>query len=186
MPYGSLSSISARGGTLARNSLMTLIEATGGPLECSRCGRGLGEHEGEGWGSLFLNGRLVLVTCPDCLTPEERAQVGERDGASLYEVASGRQVSADGLAALVGRAREAGRRAPAADWADDLPEGAVGVVADEDDTGWLLVLLSGPGAAGEGRRIAYLEIEAERWLGFEEVLVPAWVQERARALARAG
>ena len=74
---------------------MALIEATGGPLECSRCGLGLGEHEGEGWGSLFLNGRLVLVSCPDCLAPEERAQVGERKGASLYEVASGRQVSAD-------------------------------------------------------------------------------------------
>ncbi len=92
-------------------------------------------------------------------------------------------MSADGLSALVGRARAAGRRAPAADWADDLPEGAVGVVAGEDDAGWLLVLLSGPGA-GEGRRIAFLEIEAERWLGFEEVLVPAWVQEQARELAR--
>ncbi len=164
---------------------MTLIEATGGPLECSRCGRGLGDHEGEGWGSLFLNGRLVLVTCPDCLTPEEQAQVGERDGASLYEVAGGRQVDAQALGALVRRARAAGRRAPAADWADDLPEGAVGVVADEDDTGWLLVLLSGP-AAGAGRRIAFLEIEAERWLDFDEVLVPAWVQEQARELARGG
>ena len=59
----------------------------------------------------------------------------------------------------------------------------MGVVAGEDDAGWLLVLLSGPGA-GEGRRIAFLEIEAERWLGFEEVLVPAWVQEQARELAR--
>ena len=38
---------------------------------------------------------LVLVSCPDCLAPEERAQVGERKGASVYEVASARQVSAD-------------------------------------------------------------------------------------------
>jgi hypothetical protein len=163
---------------------MTPIEATGGPLECSRCGRPVpGGAEKDAWGSLFMNGRLVLVTCPDCLTPEERAQVGERSGASLYEVAGARRIHAAELAPLVERAREADRRGPAPDWSADLPEGAVGVVAGEDESGWLLVLLSGPGRA-EGRRIAFLEVEAERWLAFEEVFVPAWVQERARELAR--
>ena len=164
---------------------MPLIEATGGPLACSRCGRELGDESGGDWGSLFINGRLVLITCPDCLTSEERAQLGERQGASLYEVAGGRRVDGAELSRLVERARSAGRRAPAPDWAASLPDGAAGVVATEDDGGWLLVLLSGPGGE-EGRRIAFLEIEAERWLGLEEVFVPAWVQERARELAGGG
>jgi hypothetical protein len=163
---------------------MPSIEATGAPVACSRCGRPVPDGDAAAaWGSLLMNGRLVLVTCPDCLTPEERAQVGERSGASLYEVAGARRIDAVELALLVERAREAGRRAPARDWSADLPEGAVGVVAAEEEPGWLLVLLSGPGGA-EGRRIAFLEVETQRWLAFEEVFVPAWVQERARELAR--
>ena len=29
---------------------MTLIEATGGPVACSRCGRALSDTDGPGWG----------------------------------------------------------------------------------------------------------------------------------------
>ena len=94
---------------------MTLIEATGGPVACSRCGRALSDTDGPGWGSLFMNGRLVLVTCPGCLTDAERAQLGEREGASLFEVASGRRAGVEELAGLVEVARTPGavRRAQA-------------------------------------------------------------------------
>jgi hypothetical protein len=42
----------------------------------------------------------------------------------------------------------------------------------------------GPLECSRCGRIAFLEVEAERWLAFEEVFLPAWVQERARELAR--
>jgi hypothetical protein len=164
---------------------VTLIEATGGPVACSKCGRGVPAGDAEGWGSLFLNGRLVLVTCPDCLTDFERAQVGERDGASLYEVAAGRRTGGAELGALVADARAAGRRAPRAGWAEDLEETAVGVVAAEPADGWLLVLFAGSRRGGE-HRIGLVEVAPERWLGLEQVMVPLWVQERARALAGGG
>ena len=164
---------------------MTLIEATGGPVACSRCGRAAPGDENQGWGSLFVNGRLVLVTCPDCLTDTERAQLRDRDGASLYEVASGRRARAEDLAGLVEGARRAGRRAPPEGWAEDLEEGAVGVVAAEPEDGWLLVLFAGSGRAGT-HRIGLVEVAPARWLALDQVVVPLWVQERARALAGGG
>ena len=60
----------------------------------------------------------MLVTCPGCLTDAERAQLGQREGASLFEVASGRRA----------------------------------------------------------------EVAPERWLALDQVVVPLWVQERAREL----
>lgn len=124
----------------------------------------------------------MLITCPNCLTDPERAQLGEREGDSLYEVASGRRAAGVELGGLVEAARVAGRRAPRAGWAEDLGDGAVGVVAAEPADGWLLVLFAGSGRGGE-QRIGLVEVSPEGWLALEQVLVSLWVQERARALA---
>lgn len=137
--------------------------------------------DGSGWGSLMMNGRLVSVTCPDCLTDAERAQVEARDGAYLYEVAPGRRAEPDVVAVLAGTARQQGRQAPARDWTGDLAGPAVGVVVSEPEEGWLRALFAAPGRAGR-HRMALLEIETAHWLELEEVLVPSWVRERARQL----
>ena len=61
----------------------------------------------------------------------------------------------------------------------------MGVVAAEPADGWLLLRFAGSGRGGE-HRIGLVEVAPERWLGLEQVLVPLWVQERARALAGGG
>ncbi len=129
-----------------------------------------------------MNGRLVSVTCPDCLTDAERAQVDAHDGAYLYEVAPGRRAEPEMVAGLADSARDQGRRAPSRDWARDLAAPAVGVVVNEPERGWLLALFAAPGRAGR-HRMALLEVETAHWFELEEVLVPSWVLERARELA---
>lgn len=155
---------------------MTLIEATGGPLACSRCGSPLPD-EGpatSGWGSQFMNGRLVLLSCPQCLTAEERAEVGEHDGAELTEVAGARGATVDQLAGL-------GAPRP---WLVGLaPDGRhVGVLTGEERDGHAECVFAGEGEDGK-RRAVVLEVDPAAWMQLEEMFVPYWVQSWARRFA---
>ena len=164
-----------------------MIEATGGSLSCHRCGRPLPSESAEQahWGSFFMQGRLVLLACPDCLSDAERDQIADREGDSLWEVASARAASAAELRQIAAHARERSHRAPPADWLGALSaEGRhVGVLAGEPSGDVVLALWSGETA--DGRRLpVLLELEIGRWMELEERYVPYWVQAEATRVAR--
>jgi hypothetical protein len=161
------------------------IEATGGPIACARCGRPAPEDEAEraDWGSLFLNGRLVQLACPDCLTPAERAEIEGRRGGSLWEVASARRAAPERVGELAGLARRHDRPAPSAAWVARLAEPPIGVVADEGDGARLLTLWVGRDADGD-ELAALLEVGIADWMGLEEIYVPYRVQAQAADLVR--
>jgi hypothetical protein len=163
------------------------LEATGGPIACSRCGRPAPADEAAraDWGSLFLNGRLVQLACPDCLSPEERDEIEARRGGSLWEVASARRTSPERLERLAARAREVERPAPTPAWVGRLAEAPapVGVVAAEGEGGTVLALWVGHDGDGD-EAAALLEVAIGDWMDLEEVYVPYHVQEQAADLVR--
>jgi hypothetical protein len=161
------------------------IEATGGPIACSRCGRPAPAAEAQraDWGSLFLNGRLVQLACPACLTPDERAEIEARRGGSLWEVASARRAASDRVAELAERSRAAARPAPSAAWVGRLAGAPVGVVADEGDGARLLTLWIGRDADGD-ELAALLEVAIADWMALEEIYVPYRIQQQATDLVR--
>src|SRR5918995_5241201 len=69
------------------------LEATGGPAACARCGRRAPGQDDPRWAGRLERGRLVALVCPDCLEPAERAEMGARGRAELYEVVSGRRAT---------------------------------------------------------------------------------------------
>ena len=148
-----------------------MLEATGGPAACMRCGRPAPAVDDPAWGARFHNGRLIALACPACLTAAERTQIAERAGAGLWEVVAARRA----------RARELRGSADAA-WLARLDPAAevIGLVVAEPDADALDVLWVGslPG----GRPVATRSrIGLAAWAALEEVYVP----ERARRLARA-
>jgi hypothetical protein len=166
---------------------MPIIEATGEPAACARCGRPAPQGPGEGaaWGSLFVNGRLVQVVCPACLTADERAQVQERDGAELAEVASARRAGADALRRLAETARASDRIAPDDAWLGALDAGGedVGVLTGAADGPWALAVWSAQPAGGEAAP-ALLELHMAEWMALEELYVPYGVQVAAARWAQ--
>jgi hypothetical protein len=121
-----------------------------------------------------MNGRLVLLSCPDCLTGEEHDEVVERDGAELTEVAGARGASVDDLAGL-------GAPRP---WLVSLaPDGRhVGVLTGEERDGRAECVFAGEGEDGK-RRAVVLEVDPAAWMKLEEMFVPYWVQSWARRFA---
>jgi len=132
----------------------------------------------------MLNGRVVQLACPDCLTADERAEVDARRGASLWEVVPGRRAGRAELARLSAAAWHRGAAAPAAAWLERLDPGAAltGVVIAErpgEDlrTVWV-------GADESGRPLAAeLALAPQDWLALEEVLLPPRARELARRVA---
>ena len=125
---------------------------------------------------------------PDCLTADERAQVGERHGASLWEVASARRVDRAALTRLATTNRARGAPAPADDWLGALAPGAehVGLMAaePEPDSGELLCMWAG--RTKDGRHVGTLfPVPIADWMGLEEVYVPYALQAWARQMAAA-
>ena len=166
---------------------VTVIEATGGSLSCHRCGRALPSESAQQarWGSFFMQARLVLLACPDCLSDAEREQIADREGDTLWEVASARAASAVELRGIAAQARERGHRAPPGDWLAALSEEGrhVGVLAGEPSGDVVLALWSGETADGS-RLPVLLELEIGRWMELEERYVPYWVQTEAVRVAR--
>ena len=165
---------------------VTVIEATGGSLSCHRCGRALPSNPSDQarWGSFFMQARLVLLACPDCLTEKERVQIAGREGDSLWEVASARAATAGDLRDIAAQARSEGHRSPPDDWLDALaPQGHhVGVLAGEPRGDKIVALWSGERA--DGRRVpVLLELPIGRWMELEERYVPYWVQAEATRVA---
>ena len=158
---------------------MLLIEATGEAAACARCGRaapGTAEQGAE-WGSLFVNGRLVQLTCPRCQTTAEREEIARRRGAELTEVASARRAGRDELERIVAEARAAGRIAPGDDWLAQAGGGEdLGVLTGAADGGWALAVWSNPPAL--------LELRIADWMALEEHFVPYGIQAAAAEWAR--
>ena len=170
---------------------MTYLEATGAPLECARCGRPAPADDADraDWGGLMLNGRLVQLACPDCLTPAERGQVDDRRGASLWEVAAARRVDRATLANLAAAARARGSAAPSAGWVAQLVGGVehIGLMTGEVDGGELICVWAGP--TEDGRHVGTLfTLPIADWMALEEVYVPyslqAWAKQLGAAAAR--
>jgi hypothetical protein len=163
---------------------MTEIEATGAPAACARCGRTAPAGSHPDWGGLMLNGRLVQLACPDCLTDVEREEIGARAGASMWEVVPGRRAAVGELVRLARAARERGGRAPEDAWLAGLEgtEPAVGVVVGEPDGAELRSLWVATGRDGRPRA-AELDARQADWLSLEEVLLPPQVRELALRVA---
>ena len=158
---------------------MPLIEATGEPAVCARCGRDAPDTRAEGadWGSLFVNGRLVQLTCPRCQTTAEREEIARRQGAALTEVAGARRAGREELERIVADARAAGRIAPDDDWLAQATAGEdLGVLTGAADGEWALAVWSNPPAL--------LELRISDWMALEELFVPYGIQAAAAEWAR--
>lgn len=145
-----------------------MLEATGGPAACLRCGRPAPAQDDPAWGGRMHNGRLIALACPDCLTPEERTEIAGRGEATLWEVVPGRRAAPAELAGLAD-----------AEWLALLPPDVrvVGAVAHEGDpvrVAWVARTVHGAPTA------CLADVPLARWAALEEVFVPA----RARELAR--
>ena len=166
---------------------MARLEATGDETACVRCGRPLPGDEAEKrrWGGLFLNGRLVQLVCPDCLTDEERREQRARNPDDLVEVTSARAADLPTLRELAQAAADAGRRAPAEAWLARLAPGGrhIGVLTGDAQDDWVLVMWAGE--TPEGERVATLgQVAIERWMALDEWFVPYAVQAWAARAAR--
>ena len=158
-------------GELPRSRTRTsrMLEATGGPAACVRCGRPAPAHDDPAWGARFHNGRLIALACPACLTAGERSEIGGRGEAHLWEVVPARRATAGDLRGHVDPAWLARLDA-------DVP--VVGLVVGEPDAGGLEVLWIGSAPGGIPLAVRAL-IGVATWAALEEVFVPG----RARALA---
>jgi hypothetical protein len=148
------------------------IEATGGPAACARCGRAAPEGDDPRWAGRLERGRLVAVVCPDCLAPEERAEVLARGRAPLYEVVAGRRAAPAALHAVCDPG-----------WLARLDGDPIGVVVEEGDAVGADVRVAWV-ATADGRPTAWLSrMPLAAWAALEEVFVPPAARALARRLA---
>ena len=165
---------------------MVELEATGGSIWCSRCGRAAPRAEADraDWGSYFMNGRLVMLACPQCLSVTERDEISARRGSALSEVAAGRRADPSALRRIAEEAARRGWRSPPEAWLAALdPVGLhVGVLTGQAGEDWVLSLWAGQGHDG-ARRGAFVQLAVARWMELSEVFVPYSVQRWAAAQA---
>lgn len=162
---------------------MVRLEATGAPIACGRCGQPASPREEDraDWASLFHNGRLVMLACPACQTPEERAEISQCRGSTLTEVAGGRRADTATLRRLARRSATTPLPGP---WLDALRPRArhVGVLTGRTEGESVQVMWVGRRRDGEARA-ALLMVPVSDWMALEEVFVPyelqRWAAEQA-------
>ncbi len=149
------------------------LEATGGPAACARCGRRAPEQDDPRWAGRLERGRLVALVCPDCLEPAERAEIGARGRAELYEVVSGRRATPAELS---------GACPPAWLGALDAGEAPVGIAVEGEDEGGGTIDVVWVGRRGGAPTACLASVPLAAWAAFEEVYVPPAARDLARRL----